>query len=53
MSAGSLAGKIAALIADPARLTIAANNINQLAKSDAARDLAEHIISPTKQERKS
>jgi UDP-N-acetylglucosamine:LPS N-acetylglucosamine transferase len=53
MSAGSLAGKIAALIADPARLTIAANNINQLAKPDAARDLAEHIISLTKQERKS
>jgi len=53
MSAGSLAGKIAALVADPARLTIAANNIIQLAKPDAAKDLAEHIISLTKQERAS
>jgi UDP-N-acetylglucosamine--N-acetylmuramyl-(pentapeptide) pyrophosphoryl-undecaprenol N-acetylglucosamine transferase len=48
MSAGSLAGKIAALIADPARLTVAATNIMQLAKPDAAKDLAEHIINLTK-----
>lgn len=48
MSAGSLAGKIAALIADPARLTVAATNIMQLAKPDAAKDLADHIISLTK-----
>lgn len=47
MSAGSLAGKIAALVADPARLTMAASNIMQLAKPDAAKDLAEHIIGLT------
>ena len=48
MSAGSLAGKIAALVADPARLTIAATNVLQLAKPQAAADLAEHVLALTK-----
>ena len=48
MSAGSLAGKIAALVADPARLTIAATNVLQLAKPQAAADLAEQVLSLTK-----
>ena len=48
MSAGSLAGKIAALVADPARLTIAATNVLQLAKPQAAEHLAEQVLALTK-----
>lgn len=44
MSAGSLAGKIATLTSDPARLTIAATNALQLAKPEAAHELAELVM---------
>ena len=47
MSAGSLAGKIAALTADPAKLTIAATNVLQLAKPEAAQELAELVMAMT------
>ena len=44
MSAGSLGGKIATLVTDPARLNTAAINIRQLATSDSAKHLAETAI---------
>ena len=47
MSAGTLAGKIAALTADPAKLTIAATNVLQLAKPEAAHELAELVMAMT------
>lgn len=47
MSAGSLAGRIATLISSPETLGEAASNIRGLNKTNAAKSIAEHVLSLT------